>query len=115
MRELPVALVGLRGEQAGAGEVADLVQGACDEFLEFRVVAEVVDEGLGAAVDDAVADHVEGEDGAVLFGEVLVGGEHVGGVDVGEVAEEEVGWGLGNGEFGGHCGWMYGGWMVFGW
>ena len=102
------------GEQACAGEVADLVESACDEFLEFGVIAEVVDEGLGAAVNDAVADHVEGEDGAVLFGEELVGGEHVGGVDVGEVAEEEVGWGLGDGEFGGHCGWVDG-WMVFGW
>jgi hypothetical protein len=35
----------------------------------------------------------------------------VGGVDVGEVAEEEVGWGLGDGEFGGHCGWIDGWWM----
>ena len=68
MRELPVALVGLRGEEACAGEVADLVQGAGDEFLKARVVAEVVDEDLGAAVDDAIADHVEGEDGAILFG-----------------------------------------------
>lgn len=99
MSELPVSFLTLRGEEAGASHISNLEQSACDELLEARFIADFVDEGLRAAVDYAVADHVKSEDWAILFGQMLVGGEHVRRVDVGKVAEEEVGGWLGDGEF----------------
>jgi hypothetical protein len=88
VRLAPVRLLGPRGEQPVAGEVAHLQQRPGQGLVEAGLVADLVDQLLRADEDDVPAGQLEAEDRAQLLGQLHDPEDALVGVDVRQVAQQ---------------------------